>query len=309
MIVTGLGTGKNVIEGFLDMIDFQQLTDRLDRLDAKPVVIVTHRRSGTHLLIDTIRRHFAACRGWKWPMERSARLYLSLESIDNPSVPLPTPTPKAVTVLGRTERPLVKTHVGERFFLNESSQALPALSSPWKHWLSDRSRLIYIHRDGRDVMTSLHLFRQLSSPTARVSFSEFLRQTDRHGRTAPAAWARHVRCWLGDPDVLVLRFRDIMEDTSTVLARVGDYLGLAAEGSSPLLPPKRASIWTARLDRMLRISPPTTAVLGRYRGGEPVKWRQAMTQEDRQFFDEQTDGLLYDLGYESDREWLLAPGQ
>ena len=39
----------------------------LEQLPTRPVVVASHPRSGTHLMIDVIRRHFKPCRGWKWP--------------------------------------------------------------------------------------------------------------------------------------------------------------------------------------------------------------------------------------------------
>ena len=43
------------------------------------VVLATHRRSGTHLTLDLLRRHFPACRARKWPFQGLDSLYLNLE--------------------------------------------------------------------------------------------------------------------------------------------------------------------------------------------------------------------------------------
>ncbi len=48
---------------------------------SRPIIIATHKRSGTHLTIDTFRRQFLECNSWKYPGEPLDRLYLSLESV------------------------------------------------------------------------------------------------------------------------------------------------------------------------------------------------------------------------------------
>ncbi|MEL7088470.1 MAG: hypothetical protein AAGL98_08540, partial [Planctomycetota bacterium] len=62
----------------------------LARYPHRPLVIMSHERSGTHLNIDLFRKQFEECGVWKWPGQALSRLYLSLESIDNPGAPLPT---------------------------------------------------------------------------------------------------------------------------------------------------------------------------------------------------------------------------
>ena len=48
----------------------------------QPVIVASHPRSGTHLLMDTLRRQFKACRSWKWPGERLDRLYCSVDELN-----------------------------------------------------------------------------------------------------------------------------------------------------------------------------------------------------------------------------------
>lgn len=55
--------------------------ESLGNLPAKPIVIASHRRSGTHLLIDLFRRQFRECRSWKLPGERNDRLYVNLDMV------------------------------------------------------------------------------------------------------------------------------------------------------------------------------------------------------------------------------------
>ena len=56
----------------------------LEQLSTGPVVVASHRRSGTHLMIDVIRRHFQPCRGWKWPGEPFDRLFVDVDWLGLP---------------------------------------------------------------------------------------------------------------------------------------------------------------------------------------------------------------------------------
>src|SRR4051794_27731921 len=56
--------------------EWAELARELARPERRPVVVASHPRSGTHLLIDLLRRQFPACASWKYPLERMDRLYL-----------------------------------------------------------------------------------------------------------------------------------------------------------------------------------------------------------------------------------------
>src|SRR4051794_28399866 len=47
----------------------------------RPIVVVSHPRSGTHLMMDALRLNFRECRAWKRPGEPLERLYLNLDSL------------------------------------------------------------------------------------------------------------------------------------------------------------------------------------------------------------------------------------
>jgi len=82
---------------------------KLLELNVTPVVIHSHPRSGTHLLIDTMRRQFLGCDLWKWPYEPLNRVYLSLESLFESSG-VTTDEEKALSILSRGKNPIIKTH-------------------------------------------------------------------------------------------------------------------------------------------------------------------------------------------------------
>jgi len=281
-----------------------ELIDALEATGARPVVVASHPRSGTHLTIDLIRRQFACCRATKLPGQNTARTYLSLESLFQPSARLPTSERQALALMRRTHRPLIKTHaILDQLPLAEETGS-GKLAAGWVEWLRRRAHLLYVYRDGRSVLSSMHRWRQRSDPSARVSLAEFLRQY-RHGLTPPERWARHVEAWLSQADAQALAFERVVAEPARVVAELAGWLSEPAAERRPLLPPLRRSIWHARLDR-LSINPATTAMLGRYRGQAPERWQRALTTDDRRFFHDRAGSMLVRLGYETDDAWIAG---
>ena len=79
----------------------------------KPILIVSHPRSETHLTIDFFRKQFAECKSWKKRGEPLDRLYFALESFAPINKPLSENI--ALNILSRPERPIIKTHCDPQF--------------------------------------------------------------------------------------------------------------------------------------------------------------------------------------------------
>jgi hypothetical protein len=88
---------------------YRYLLEWLQASGCRPIIVASHPRSGTHLLIDCLRLNFAECHSWKYPLERINRLYLSWASLCG-EAPHLTDRASART-LARVARPLVKTHL------------------------------------------------------------------------------------------------------------------------------------------------------------------------------------------------------
>ena len=273
--------------------------DPLSKADpgsSRPVFVVSHQRSGTHLTIDLMRRQFPACRSRRWPGEYLHYHYLDADLM-RAGHRWHLSVARAARLLDRAARPLVKTH-----------------SLPGFDWLPDEARRflleryvvaerIYVARDGRDVLCSLHLWRQEWDASARCSLSEFLRQENR-GVNWVRRWAEHVRCWLAEPEVHVLRYEEVVADPAAAVARIAAWAGLTPVGAEPLLPPRLRGPWHRRWMRFMTVDAPSTAVLGRYRGRSPAAWREVFTRADRAFFQEQAGDALLALGYEDSEAWI-----
>jgi len=91
--------------------------------------------------------------------------------------------------------------------------------------LPEYQRVIYLLRDGRDVMVSYyHHLRALNGDD--VDFSEIVRT----GRLlSPSKWHDHVNAWRSNPfgaEILTVRYEDLLENPVSELRRVCEFAGI-----------------------------------------------------------------------------------
>lgn len=280
------------------------IADTLRSLTQRPIIVASHPRSGTHLTIDLFRRQFRECRSWKLPGERLNRLFLNVEALFDPESRAPISERKAVKILRRVGRPIVKTHLPLPDLRGGPTTRSGEIGQYWLDWLLGRGRVVYVYRDGRDVMCSYHFF-SLVNPVARCPLGEFIRQEDA-GVSRVRAWAQSVRRWLREPGVLALRCEDILGDPRSVVERFARELELAPLYREPLLPRPFRSVWESRANRVFGIRPASTAIISRFKDHRLQQWRDAMSVEDRAFFHREAGDLLIELGYEESAAWVDA---
>ena len=89
----------------------------------------------------------------------------------------------------------------------------------------DFKRVIYLIRDGRDVMVSYYEFRRAWGYNG--SFIDLI--TDEHPQYA--TWSRHVEAWLDNPHrahILYVRYENMLNEPVGTLREIRDFLGLDA---------------------------------------------------------------------------------
>jgi len=281
--------------------EIPRVLDRLDRLGCRPIVVASHPRSGTHLCIDTLRLNFPDCSARKSWFERVDRLYLDLDLLSR--------TPKSRqadliwNVLRRTPRPVIKTH------------ALPSFSSAfWDHtvgydqefidWLRQRAAWLYVYRDGRPAICSWQHFLLKFDSDASAPISEFLRQR-RDGFSRVGGWALHVNRWMADGRAHCLSMRDLLSRSTETVHQMALHIGLRWDGERLQRPPKAGTSLWCRLKRRIVPCPPSTAISAGPGSEQPVNWREAFSRADREFFEEESGGLLVKLGYEQSNNWMM----
>lgn len=99
--------------------------------------------------------------------------------------------------------------------------------------------------------------------------------------------------WLEQPDVLCLRFEDLILARSAAFNRLLDYL--AQRGFAPQ--PER----TLALAALERAIDPRKS--GTFRKAQPGNWQQHFTKANKATFKEFTGDILIRLGYEKDNDW------
>jgi hypothetical protein len=273
------------------------------RARGRPIVIATHPRSGTHLLIDLFRKQFRECRSWKLMGENLNRLFLSLEALFNPSAPAPISDRKAVRVLGRVERPLVKTHRPLPEIEPWAVDRMGERGRVWASWLAERASFLYLYRDGRDVLRSWHQLSGRSDASARCTLGEFIRQIE-GGVSRARAWAEHVRRSLEWPGVIPVRQEDIVREPRALLERFARDLELTPRYEEPLLPRKLRNQWHWRWVRLVGVRPEGAGGLVREGGAPHRHWSELLSHDDRAFFHQEAGEMLVRLGYETSVDWV-----
>lgn len=202
-------------------------------------------------------------------------------------------------LLLRTEKPLLKTHRFPPSVNHGSSRSSEAYTNQELSRLLENTNVVYIYRDGREVMSSYHQYRRGFDAEAHCSLGEFVHQND-SGMSRVNFWANHVQSWLAVPGVMAVKYEELMNDTRSSLKRLGRMLDLEPLYKDPLLPRPFKNVLASRCARVFRMRPESTAILAVGK----KDWRRALTLSDRQFFYKEAGALLEKLGYESSSSWV-----
>ncbi len=95
-----------------------------------------------------------------------------------------------------------------------------------RHWLPDGARYVYVEREGLDVLVSyFHFYRAYLgfSGTLDEFYERFM-----SGRLQYGSWFEHVAEWrehASDPDVLIVRYEDLLGDRKKSIQQIAAFLG------------------------------------------------------------------------------------
>ena len=190
----------------------------------KNIVVVSHRRSGTHLTIDSIKNNF--------PIYKDTAHHIKPLTLDR----LNSRYHSTVSLQEFTRNLWLSPHVFkthahsdiENFFENCPSN-LEFIKN-----LFSSSKIIYVYRDGRDVMNSLyHYVQSYNDEMKNVSFSEFIRMENNFDSNTydkklnrAEYWKFHVSSWLSKENVLYLSFEEFLGDYDQSIKKIADFAEL-----------------------------------------------------------------------------------
>lgn len=254
----------------------------------RPAMVASHFRSGTHLLIDVIRRHFPAFRPRMHPFESIHASYLSLDRLDARAHRAIGPA-AALELLKKADRATLKTHALPAFDrVADPNRAFHAA-------LIERSIALYAVRDGRDVMCSMHAWMLGFRPDAVADFHAFCFEPLAHsGRSRAQEWNDHVLTWLDRPQTHVIRFERLLRETDTVVAELAEVLDAEPQPRSPALPRPIKSVRAAWIARALGRFESTNVHSG---GIKPLRRSEAFDAETTNTFFEHAGEAMNRLGY------------
>jgi hypothetical protein len=167
---------------------------------------------------------------------------------------------------------------------------------------------IFLYRDPRDMLVSHVFYATEMKPDHGMfryynevlsSFEERLNAAI-EGVRQPGFELSSVRDrydsylgWLTQPDILCLRFEDLILQRDVTLGLFLDFLGRKGFRS-----PKR------RVETIESIkSTITPGKSGTFRKGQPGSWREHFTADNKNLFKTITGDLLIRLGYEQSNDW------
>jgi len=259
----------------------------LDRI-APPAMVASHFRSGTHLLMDLVRRQFPAFRPKMRPFESIHATYLSLDRLDRDNH-RPIGPDAALALLRKAPRATLKTHALPTF------DKVAESNTAFHRRLIERSVALYAVRDGRDVMCSMHAWMRSFRPDAEHDFEAFCFEPLEHsGRSRAREWSDHVLAWLDRPGAHVVRFDRIVRDTEAVLGELAAALDAERRPKSPPLPRPIKTVRAAWIARALGRVESTNVHSA---GIPPLKRDEAFDEaRTRRFFDEAGEAMAR-LGY------------
>jgi len=155
-------------------------------------------------------------------------------------------------------------------------------------------RVIYVLRDGRDVMVSQYHY-QRGLGRFGGTFLEFL------DGGAAARWARHVSAWLDAAvgrDLLLVRYEDLLADAADVLRRMAAFAALPAEPAHVAWAVEHSSFEAMRRLQAAR-GRPRNAVAGfeHVRQGTGGQWRTWFKAAHADAFSKVAGAALRRCGY------------
>lgn len=181
------------------------------------ILLVTHRRSGTHLTIDLLRNNFI----------EYGKPYISLNEImKKNNSDYVNKFSKRIQSSPR----IFKSHSDINYY---GFHQQPSIIELYKHLLN-KAKIIYVVREPKDTLTSLYFHYLKYKPEyAAMSVNDFIFSVNEYHVESYTGnlnrveyWKYHVDGWANRSDILLLSFDDIISNYHQVVAKISNYLNL-----------------------------------------------------------------------------------
>ena len=265
------------------------------------VCVVSHRRSGTHLLIDSLINNFLGFEP----------AYVNLDHLTERQGRKLSPA----ELRSQLERPcILKTHshADLESFFDQECQVLDVIKAAL-----GESSILYIHRDGRDVMVSLFFYmRNFDAAAQEMDFTTFLKGNNTFDTDSCSSemsridyWKYHVEGWMNRPEIHALSYEALLQEYDKTIAALAPIVGRPHR--TPIVDIKRSrskadgdtSLPRKIADKAYRMA--ARAVYGihytsiDFRSGHIGDYRSAFSPADLALFNASAGDLLERLGYET----------
>jgi hypothetical protein len=178
--------------------------------------------------------------------------------------------------------------------------------------LFDNSKIIYVHRDGRDVMTSLYYYGKKYMPDVfNLSFSDFIRMENNFDLNSYEGslnrveyWKYHVESWLKNQEIMHVSFEDYKNNYENTINRTAKYLELERPKRITKMTRKAPSLFLTKSNYLQKLYNSFNYRFSKkkyqpyyFRKGTSGDYVNHFCDEDYSFFYGITKGLMRELGY------------
>jgi hypothetical protein len=266
---------------------------------SKKLIVASHRRSGTHLAIDAIVNNFEI---FKNNPEIST---LTIDHLASHLRGSDFAVDKFRNLI-ESNTCVLKTHSHGNMndFFNASGEIAELVSG-----LFGEAKIVYVARDGRDVLTSLyHYQKKIDKKIRNTSFSQYIRMENNFDNETYTGkknriefWSFHVNSWLIKKNIMLISFDELTNNYSGVLKKVSEFVGEPL--GQEIIDVRKISknlLKTAfqKLNKKYRnqfTSVKDSSVS--FRKGVSGDWREHFFDEDLEFFMERAGAINEKLGH------------
>jgi hypothetical protein len=263
------------------------------------IFVISHRRSGTHLTIDAIRNNFLAYKLDYLNIDLLTSRHKSKLSLESLTAKL-AESPRILK--SHTHSDLKPFFEHNDSVYNFIAETLPS------------SKVIYVYRDGRDVLTSLYFYMQRDEPAiANLSMSEFIRMENDFDQGSYEAklnrieyWSYHLKSWFGRDELLYLNFDELVNHYPETINRMANFLALEPPQTMVDIRRRESKYEQNRvyqwfkvlkekvIDKYLEIGVRHTSV--RFRKGKSQDYLNYFTEDDLDYFDSIASDVMSKVG-------------